>query len=80
MRKWTPEERKKQAEAIKNWKPWKDSTGPRTQTGKNTVRKNALKHGMRSARGKEFFRLLARQKLFVRSILNRHCEEQRRSE
>ena len=31
---WTPERRKRQAEMIKNWKPWEQSTGPTTPEGK----------------------------------------------
>ena len=30
---WTPERRKRQAEMIKNWKPWEQSTGPKTEEG-----------------------------------------------
>ena len=31
---WTPERRARQAELIRNWKPWERSTGPRTTDGK----------------------------------------------
>jgi len=34
MRDWTEEERAKQGELIKTWKPWKQSTGAKTKTGK----------------------------------------------
>jgi len=46
---WTPERRKKQSQLIQNWKPWENSTGPRTEQGRATSSMNALKHGMRSA-------------------------------
>ena len=46
---WTPERRAKQAEAIKRWKPWEQSTGPRTNAGKAEASQNALVHGLRSA-------------------------------
>ena len=46
---WTLERRKKQSELIQNWKPWENSTGPRTAQGRATSSMNALKHGMRSA-------------------------------
>ena len=46
---WTPERRKKQSQLIQNWKPWKNSTGPRTVQGRAISSMNALKHGMRSA-------------------------------
>ncbi len=32
--KWTAERRARQAEAIRRWKPWTKSTGPKTETGK----------------------------------------------
>jgi len=46
MRHWTPEERLKQAELIRNWKPWKQSTGAKTPVGKARSSQNAYKHGM----------------------------------
>lgn len=46
---WTLERRRKQAEAIKSWKPWTRSTGPKTEEGKAAASQNALKHGARSA-------------------------------
>ena len=53
MRKWTAEERARQAELIKIWKPWKQSTGARTAEGKAASSQNALVHGGRSAEMKE---------------------------
>lgn len=44
---WTLELRKRQAEMIKNWKPWEKSTGPKTPEGKESCKMNAEKHGMR---------------------------------
>jgi len=43
MRHWTPEERLKQSEAIRRWKPWEQSTGARTPQGKAISSKNATK-------------------------------------
>lgn len=40
---WTPERRAKQAEAIRRWKPWDKSTGPRTEEGKARSSRNADK-------------------------------------
>lgn len=40
---WTPERRAKQAEAIKRWQPWRQSTGPRTEEGKARSSRNADK-------------------------------------
>ena len=40
---WTPERRAKQAEAIRRWQPWNNSTGPRTEEGKSNSSRNADK-------------------------------------
>lgn len=42
---WTPERRAKQAEAIRRWQPWSNSTGPRTKEGKARSSRNADKGG-----------------------------------
>ena len=42
---WTPERRVRQAELIRQWRPWEKSTGPRTETGKAVVSQNAYKGG-----------------------------------
>ncbi len=44
---WTPERRQQQAVAIKRWKPWQQSTGPRTNEGKVAASRNAWKGGHR---------------------------------
>lgn len=62
---WSAEHRQKQAEAIRRWKPWKKSTGPRTVEGKNASRLNALKHGMHSAAGVEIAEALRHQQAFL---------------
>ena len=41
-RKWTPEQKQRQSEAIKRWKPWEESTGPTSSKGKAVVARNAL--------------------------------------
>lgn len=45
----TPEHRARQSQAIQAWQPWKKSTGPKSDTGKAVVARNAVKHGRRSA-------------------------------
>jgi hypothetical protein len=44
-RKWTLEQRLKQSEAIRGWKPWECSTGAKTPTGKAISSQNATKTG-----------------------------------
>jgi hypothetical protein len=44
-RKWTPEQRLKQSEAIRRWRPWESSTGAKTPEGKAISSKNATKTG-----------------------------------
>jgi hypothetical protein len=39
-RKWTEEQRQRQREAIQRWKPWAQSTGPRSEEGKATAARN----------------------------------------
>jgi hypothetical protein len=46
MRQWTPEERLRQAELIRNWQPWNHSTGATTEQGKHKASSNAFKHGL----------------------------------
>ena len=44
---WTPERRARQAELIKSWKPWEQSTGPKSEAGKAEVASNAWCGGER---------------------------------
>jgi len=44
---WTDERKVKQARAIKRWRPWEHSTGPRTAEGKARVSRNAYRGGHR---------------------------------
>jgi hypothetical protein len=65
MAKWTEERRKKQAEAIKRWKPWEKSTGPKTKDGKARIRLNACKHGFRSQSATILIEMLNANKAFI---------------
>lgn len=42
---WTPERRARAAEAIRRWKPWEQSTGPRTDAGKARAKMNGYRGG-----------------------------------
>lgn len=42
---WTPERRARQAALIRTWKPWQQSTGPRTAEGLERTACNAFKGG-----------------------------------
>ena len=44
---WTPERRARQAELIRQWQPWKQSTGPKSSEGKGAAARNAWKGGVR---------------------------------
>jgi hypothetical protein len=52
----TSEEHQRHPELIKQWKPWKKSTGPKTIKGKNKVKKNSWKHGIYSEEAKQEMR------------------------
>jgi hypothetical protein len=45
MRNWTAEQRLRQSEAIRRWKPWELSTEAKTAQGKTVSSKNATKTG-----------------------------------
>ena len=46
-RKWTLAQRQQQAQAIQGWRPWEQSTGPRTPQGKSVVSGNAYAGAVR---------------------------------
>ena len=43
---WSPERRQRQREAIQRWKPWEQSTGPRTPEGKAKAASKSTQHGL----------------------------------
>ena len=47
---WTPGRRQRQAELIRQWKPWEQSTGPRSAEGKATSARNGYRGGERQGR------------------------------
>ena len=69
MPRWTSEARKIQAQKIQQWKPWQNSTGPKTAEGKGRVSQNALKHGLRSAELIDSQRKASQELRELRSLL-----------
>ena len=45
---WTLERRQRQSQAIRRWRPWELSTGPKSAQGKAIVARNADRGGIRS--------------------------------
>jgi hypothetical protein len=74
MRKWTVDERAKQAELIKTWKPWEQSTGARTAEGKAASSQNALVHGSRSAETRELQKAFSNLMKDIKKIIERIIE------
>ena len=66
-RNWTPEQRQQQAERIRDWSPWAQSTGPRTAEGKAAASRNGWKGGNREML-RELARLLVSQRHAVTSL------------
>ena len=66
---WTPERRAKQAELIKQWMPWKQSTGPKSIEGKERVAANAWRGGHRQQL-RELSKLVNEQVKASRELIN----------
>lgn len=66
-RNWTPEQRERQREAIKTWKPWEQSTGPKSPEGKARVSQNGWRGGQREAM-RELARLIAEHRKALRDF------------
>lgn len=48
MARWTDELKARQAEKIRDWQPWKHSTGAKTEAGKQISSRNGYKGGHRN--------------------------------
>lgn len=68
---WSPERRAKHAAAIRRWKPWTKSTGPKTASGKARAAQNATKHGRCAGRYRLLNQAFAAQRECVRLALLR---------
>jgi hypothetical protein len=60
MHGWTQERRYRQSLAIRRWRPWEESTGPRSAAGKRQSSSNSFKHGARSRAVRDIAALLAK--------------------
>lgn len=80
MRKWTEEERRLQAERIREIRPWEKSTGPKTRDGKERSRMNAFKHGNRSEARRVINKALREQANFLRGVAQYLAAEARQEE
>ena len=67
---WTLERRQRQAELIRQWRPWEQSTGPRTPEGKARVSRNAWKGGHR-AELRELSKMVNEHVRMARELANR---------
>jgi len=65
---WTAERRARQSAAIRTWRPWERSTGPRSVAGKSRVSLNAWKGGQRQ-QWRAIARLLAHELRAQRGLL-----------
>ncbi len=67
-RRWTLEQRARQAEVARATQPWSKSTGPKSAEGKAVVARNAYKGGERQyqrALAKEVASLMRAQRAFL---------------
>ena len=66
MRQWTEKDKKRQTCVMRRHKPWRKSTGPRTQEGKEKSKYNAVKHGRCSAASVRMRKAFAAQGRFLK--------------
>lgn len=64
----TPEHRVMQAKLIQQWKPWLNSTGPKTPDGKAKISKNAYKGNVRGLLRKVAAHLREHRKMMADDI------------
>jgi len=68
QRSWTPAQRHAAAMRIRAQKPWRHSSGPKTNTGKARSSLNRYKHGMKSRLMAELNAALRDQNRYLRDI------------
>ena len=65
---WNQARRQRQAELIRNWKPWEHSTGPLSESGKARVSQNGFKGAPRAEQSK-LAKVLRAQRKFLGECL-----------
>ena len=70
---WTPERRKRQSEAIRRWKPWQQSSGPKSPEGRAVVALNAWTGG-HGAQLRELSKMVKEQVQASRELVNSCCQ------
>ena len=76
---WTLERRLKQVENCRKTKPWQNATGPKTHSGKEAAKQNALKHGFDSAEALALRKALHQYRRMVDQIIKAHKQGQDRN-
>jgi hypothetical protein len=66
---WTEERRQKQAERIRQNRPWEKSTGPRSAAGKARSRNNSRKHGLYDYQTREMRAALKLQRESLKALI-----------
>ncbi len=64
---WTAERRARQAVAIRQWQPWEQATGPKSQVGKARSAQRGFKGGQR-AMLRKLARLLREQGRVLKQV------------
>ncbi|ARU05558.1 hypothetical protein CCO03_13480 [Comamonas serinivorans] len=70
-RRWSDEQRRQQAQRIRETQPWRQSTGPRSVEGKQRSALNAFKGGLRPrlrALSREVNQVLREQRALLRQL------------
>lgn len=68
-RAWTEEQRKAQAEILRERRPWEKSTGPKSAECKAKVAQNSVKHGLRGGFFRATANFLAEQNRILKEII-----------
>ena len=68
---WTTEQRKRQADLIRKWKPWEKSTGPKSPEGKKRAVMRALKTGEHTKDVRNLRKLIGDQNRLLRRLERR---------